>query len=106
MAVEELAASNLVEVLWVEQQRRWQEGEGVIVEFYFALHPRLLADQTSALQMVYNEVLLREAAGDCPRLEEYVRRFPQYRDQLVPLFEVHLALESDALLGALADQPS
>ena len=42
--------------------------------------------------------------ANAPRLEEYVRRFPQYRDQLAPLFEVHRALESDELLGALADQ--
>ena len=36
MAVEETASSDLVELLWVEQQRRWQKGEGVIVESYFA----------------------------------------------------------------------
>ena len=106
MTVEETASADLVELLWVEQQRHWQKGEEVLVESYFALHPRLLADQTSALQMVYNEVLLREAAGERPLLDEYVRRFPQYGDQLAPLFEVHRALESDELLGALADQRS
>ena len=106
MVIEEPASSDLVELLRLEQQRRWQKGEGVIVESYFATHPRLLADETSALQMVYNEVLLREAAGEAPRLEEYVRRFPQYRDQLPALFEVHRALESDELLGALADHGS
>ncbi len=105
MAVEE-PPSELVELLLVEQQRRWQKGQGVIVETYFAIHPKILADETSALQMIYNEVLLREEAGESPRLEEYVRRFPQYRDQLAPLFEVHRALESDELLGALADQRS
>ena len=106
MAVEELASSDLVELLRVEQQRRWQNGEAVTVESYFAIHPRLLADPTSALQMVYNEVLLRETAGECPRFEEYVRRFPQYKVELAPLFEVHRALESDELLSALADQKS
>src|ERR1700722_13289339 len=106
MAVEESASSDLVELLRVEQQRRWQKGEGITVESYFASHPRLLADPTSALQMVYNEVLLREAAGECPRLEEYVRRFPQHKVQLALLFEVHHALESDELLSALADPMS
>jgi eukaryotic-like serine/threonine-protein kinase len=106
MSVEETAAADLVELLWVEQQRHWQKGDRVLVESYFTLYPRLLADQTSALQMVYNEVLLREAAGERPLLDEYVRRFPQYGDQFAPLFEVHRALESDELLGALADQRS
>jgi eukaryotic-like serine/threonine-protein kinase len=106
MAVEQPASSDLVEQLRVEQARRWQKGDAVTVESFFAIHPRLLADLPSALQMVYNEVLLREAAGERPRLEEYVHRFPQYRDQLAPLFEVHRALESDELLGALADQRS
>lgn len=90
MAVEE-PPSELVELLLVEQERRWHKGQGVIVETYFAIHPKILADETSALQMIYNEVLLREEAGESPRLEEYVRRFPQYRDQLAPLFEVHRA---------------
>jgi eukaryotic-like serine/threonine-protein kinase len=106
MAVEESTSSDLVELLRVEQQWRWQKGEGITVESYFASHPRLLADPTSALQMMYNEVLLREAAGECPRLEEYVRRFPQHKVQLALLFEVHHALESDELLSALADPMS
>ncbi len=106
MRVEEPTLPGLVEVLRAEQRRRWQEGERVPVESYFALHPRLLADSTSALQMVYNEVLLRERDGESPEFEEYVRRFPQFACQLAPLFEVHRALESDQLLVALADNAS
>jgi serine/threonine-protein kinase len=54
--------------------------------------------------MLYNEVLLREAAGESPKLDEYVRRFPQFSERLTPLFEVHRALESDQLLGAVDDR--
>ncbi len=104
MAVEEPSLADLVEALRVEQRGNWREGERIVTESYFALHPRLLADLTSALKMVYNEVLLREAEGDGPHLDEYVGRFPQFADQLPPLFEVHRALESDALLEAAANE--
>jgi serine/threonine protein kinase len=103
MAVEEQSLPDLVEMLRAKQRRSWEEGERVDTESYFALYPRLLADPTSALQMVYNEVLLCEEEGAGPRLEDYVRRFPQFTDELPPLFEVHRALESDELLAAPAN---
>jgi serine/threonine-protein kinase len=105
MPVEEPSLPELVESLRLEQQERWQKGDRVAVESYLALHPRLYADQTIVLHLVYNEVLLREAAGERPSLEEYVRRFPQLAGQLSPLFEVHRALESDQLLGVVSTAP-
>jgi tetratricopeptide (TPR) repeat protein/serine/threonine protein kinase len=106
MPVEEPALPDLVEKLRLEQQERWQKGDRVVVESYFPLHPRLHADETGVLHLVYNEVLLREAAGERPQLAEYVRRFPQLAGKLTPLFEVHRAIESDQLLGVVADQSS
>jgi serine/threonine protein kinase/tetratricopeptide (TPR) repeat protein len=105
MPVKEPSLPDLVESLRLAQRERWQKGDRVVVESYLALHPRLRADETSLLHLVYNEVLLREAAGESPSLEEYVRRFPQLAGQLSPLFEVHRALESDQLLGVVVDQP-
>jgi serine/threonine protein kinase len=104
MPIEEPALPDLVEALRLEQQQRWQEGNRVVVESYLTQHPRLRTDQTGVLHLVYNEILLREAAGDNPRLEEYVERFPQLGDQLNPLFEVHRALGSDQLLSIFGDQ--
>jgi serine/threonine protein kinase/formylglycine-generating enzyme required for sulfatase activity len=105
MPVEEPALPDMVELLRLEQQECWRRGDRVIVEAYFARHPKLRADETSVLHLVYNEVLLREAEGERPQLEEYVRRFPQLAGKLSPLFEVHRAIESDQLLGVVADQP-
>ncbi len=104
MVVDDLA--DLVEFLQADQRRRWLEGERPVVESYFALHPRLLAEAALALQLVYNELLLREAEGERPQMEDYVRRFPQFTEQLAPLFEVHQALESDQFLAAVADKVS
>jgi WD40 repeat protein/predicted Ser/Thr protein kinase len=106
MSVEDLSLPELVESLRVEQDESWRMRRPVPVEAFFERHPRLLADPTSSLQLVYNEVLLRQAAGESPRLEEYLRRLPQFADQLPPLFEVHEALESDRFLSAIGERPS
>jgi WD40 repeat protein len=106
MSLEELSLPELVESLSVEQQESRRKGDPVLVETYFERHPRLLADPISALQLVYNEVLLRQSAGETPRLEEYLRRLPQFADQLTPLFEVHHAIESDRLLSAIGERLS
>jgi serine/threonine protein kinase/Flp pilus assembly protein TadD len=105
MPVEEPALPELVELLRLEQRERWQTGDRVLVEAYFTLHPKLRVDQASALHLIYNEVLLREAVGERPALDDYVRRFPELAGQLPPLFEVHRALESDEFLGIVGHQP-
>ena len=38
--------------------------------------PELRADPEAVLDLIYNEIVLREEAGESPRLEEYLRRFP------------------------------
>jgi WD40 repeat protein/predicted Ser/Thr protein kinase len=95
----EPALAELVEALRHEQRARWQAGERVPAEAYLAQHPCLQGGSEYAVELVYHEVLLREALGEAPRREEYVGRFPQLASQLKPLFEVHRALESNTLAG-------
>ncbi len=45
------------------------------------------------LDLIYNEVMLREEDGGRPLLEEYVGRFPQLADALAVQFEVDSALD-------------
>jgi tetratricopeptide (TPR) repeat protein len=84
-----------VESLGIDQRERWQKGERVRVEAYIEGNPALRSDPDGILDLIYNEVVLREEAGDAPRLEEYVERFPQFRAQLRLQFEVHRALEAN-----------
>src|SRR5437016_354537 len=77
---------HLLEDLRAEQRERWLKGDHVVAEAYFDLHPKLLAEPESALELVYSEMMLREEAGQKPQLDEYVRRFPQFAGQLPPLF--------------------
>src|SRR5438270_8698604 len=93
MASEPVPA-DLVEALRGDQRRRWQAGDRVPAETYLQDHPTLRADADGGLELVYNEVVLREERGEAPQVGEYLKRFPEFADRLTPLFEVHRALES------------
>jgi tRNA A-37 threonylcarbamoyl transferase component Bud32 len=77
-------------MLLEEQSHRWRRGERVPVEDYLARQPGLHAD--AVLDLITNEVLLRQEAGEAPRLEEYERRFPHLAEPLRLQFEVESAL--------------
>lgn len=84
---------------WLERQRTdFASGRRRRVEEYLAEEPRLAQNPELLVDLVYAEFRLREEAGEGPLAVEYLRRFPQLREQLAPLFEVHSAmqhLESD-----------
>ena len=46
------------------------------------------------LDLIYNEVVLREEDGESPQLEEYLDRFPGHDDALRAQFDVHLLLRT------------
>jgi tetratricopeptide (TPR) repeat protein len=87
-------------MLRMDQRRRWQQGDRLAVEVYLKQEPALEMDAEAVLELIYNEVVLREEAADPPRLEEYLDRFPAYADQLRIQFEVHRALEGNALTSS------
>jgi eukaryotic-like serine/threonine-protein kinase len=79
----------------LEQHRQcWRDGERLSVEAFLEKVPRPVLDDEMLLDLIYNEVLLREEHGDSPDLDEYLRRFPQFAGDLRSQFEVHRALES------------
>jgi serine/threonine protein kinase/tetratricopeptide (TPR) repeat protein len=79
--------------LCLDQRQRWQHGESVRVEIYLERFPTLRSNPDSLLDLIYNEIVLREESGEQPRLEEYLHRFGQFEPQIRQLFEVHQALE-------------
>ena len=103
---EEPAPTALLERLCTDQGDRWRRGERVRAETYLEQHPALAAEADRAVELVYNEVLLREELGETPQLREYVQRFPQFATQLGRLFEVHGALEPGNLLMSQSTMPS
>jgi serine/threonine protein kinase/WD40 repeat protein len=72
-----------------DQSQRWQEGDAVRVEAYLEQHPELRDDADGLLDLIFNEILLREEQGEVPDPAEYVARFPWLADQLRLHFAVH-----------------
>src|SRR5262245_50860919 len=89
-----------VTLLRAELRRRWQRGDRVQVEAYLDQMPALRADGEAFLDLVYQEILLRQEAGEAPRLEAYLARFPQFAEQLRLLFQVHEGLADSASANA------
>jgi serine/threonine-protein kinase len=80
--------------LLIDQRRRWQQGERILVEEYLRDQPALRAEPETILHLLYHEILLREGQEETPHLDEYVRRFPQLATELHLHFEVHAALQA------------
>jgi WD40 repeat protein len=93
----ERAVRPMAEALCSEQGQQWQRGERVLVEAYLAQHPELQSNIEALLDLIYNEVLLREQTGEAAQLDEYVRRFPHLAGPLKDLFAVHRAVEGRSL---------
>jgi hypothetical protein len=72
--------------LLVEQRQRWQRGDRVSAEALLARLPA--ASVESALDLIYQEFLLREERGEKPEVAEYQQRFPHLAEPLRIQFEV------------------
>src|SRR5437868_37933 len=84
---------SLVELLLI-QRERWERGERVRVEDLLARNPPLRDEPEAVLDLIYNEVVLREERGERPRLRDYLNRFPELAEPLRVQFEVDDALGS------------
>jgi WD40 repeat protein len=104
---EEHNRTQMVKVLCLEQHQQWQAGQRLPVEVYLEQHPFLKADPDCVLELVYNEILLREQCQETPRFAEYQQRFPDLGPRLQDLFAMHSALPSVSDLDSrvLASSP-
>jgi serine/threonine protein kinase/Tfp pilus assembly protein PilF len=87
-----------------DQNRRWLAGERVLAEDYLAGNPALRDDSESLLDLIYNEIRLREESGETPGLEEYRSRFPHLDELLCLQFEVHRAMHDGAVFDAAGQE--
>jgi serine/threonine protein kinase len=87
-----LTPATTAAILRIDQRERWGRGEPVPVEAYLAKHPGIVADPESALDLIFNEYLLRERCGDTPDMEGFLRRFPEFGETLRAQIELHRAV--------------
>ncbi len=67
------------------------------LEDIFRVFPDL--PETDALDLIYQEIVLREERKEVPQLDEYLRRFPQWEAGLRRQFLLHDALADESFLG-------
>jgi WD40 repeat protein len=94
------------ESLLIDQRRRWEQGDRVLVETYLASSPGLRIETEQLLELIEHEIVLREECGETPQLEEYLRRFPDLERDLRLHFEVYSALTRAGPAGPVARQPA
>src|SRR5439155_17269210 len=97
-----LSAPQVAAVLRVDQRERWRTGEHVLAESYLKRHPVVQADPDGAVDLVYNELLLREKKGERPTVEGNLTGFPQYPDELKRQTELPHAVAPDSNPGPSA----
>src|SRR5271166_2980453 len=77
-------------LLCADQLQRWQAGQRVPAEDYLREVPALRDDPELAIDLIFNEFLLRrDVLRESPTLDEYLQRFPQHATALRHQQELH-----------------
>jgi serine/threonine protein kinase len=92
--------------LLADQRERWARGDCVRVEALLQQHPGLAGDTDGLLDLIYNEVFLRERRGETPLRDEYLQRFPDLATALRVQFDVHQAIQAGAAPEDETDLPT
>src|SRR5579871_1243245 len=85
-----------------EQNESWREGRRVRVEELLERCPFSSLDDECLLDLIYNEIRLRDEAGDTPTLAEYQQRFPWLGEALRMQFRVHEAMRPGQVLAEIS----
>jgi tetratricopeptide (TPR) repeat protein/tRNA A-37 threonylcarbamoyl transferase component Bud32 len=91
---------HLLDSLLDRQRQSWLDGQGTAIEDLLK-EPGLEVGNDALLDLVYNEIVVREEQGERLSLEPYVQRFPHLREDLEVHFEIHRAVHA----GLLTDPP-
>jgi hypothetical protein len=89
-----LTADQALALLRYDQQARWRSGDRLPAEAYLQRYRLLQADADAGLLLVYSEFSLRQELGETPALEEYLQRFPLYREGLQQQHALNQALRA------------
>ena len=90
-------AQSVLDTVLDRQKQAWLDGSRPSVEELIS-DSSLPGDPEVLLDLLYNEIVLREELGENPSLEDYVLRYPQLHEDLKIHFEVHCAMRENLLL--------
>jgi hypothetical protein len=89
-----LPPEALALLLRIDQRGRWRAGQRVPAEDYLERYPAVAAVAEHAVDLIFNEFLLREELGEPPSLDDYLARFPVHAETLRRQIELHQAVEA------------
>lgn len=75
-----------------ELQISWSRQQCICVEDLLKKHPALSQNNNAVLDLIYAEVLLCEEKGQVADEADYVRRFPDLKEEIARQFQLHRAL--------------
>lgn len=75
-------------------QLGWSRKQCIQVEDLLKQHPGLSQNNHCVLDLIYAEVLAREANGQSVREADFTRRFPELHEEIARQFQLHRALNS------------
>lgn len=91
----EVSLNELAILVSEDQRRQCLAGRDKNLEGYLADFPQL-AEESTCLDLMYNEIILREERGEVPTPGEYVSRFPDLKDAIERQFQLHQLLNAQA----------
>jgi eukaryotic-like serine/threonine-protein kinase len=93
----QLSIAELVLLLREELKHNWKTGERTRVEDLLAKWPQAKIPEEGILDLIYQEIVVREEMGDQTALEEYQQRFPALETALQRQFALHQMLKNSQL---------
>jgi WD40 repeat protein len=95
MAMPDSSTGPSLLALLLHQRESWSRGERISIEALLKRQPGLRENNDAVLDLIYNEVVLREERGEVPRLTDYLSRFPHLAEPLRLQFEVDAAITAE-----------
>lgn len=86
-----------------EMRRRWRNGERPTAKEFLDHQAELRDCPEAAIDVIYEEFCLRQAADEQNVEQDLLRRFPQWGEPLRVMFDCHRVLQPD---GAAPDYPT
>ncbi len=89
-------SDGLLRDLVADMRRRWRTGERPGADEILARNPDVVGQPENAVRLIYEEICLRQEAGEAGSSLEFLRRFPQWRSQLELVLDCHHLVEDTA----------
>ena len=97
MSTQKLTFSQALE----QQKSSWMAGNPVPIEELLGFIGDSDGEAEDLLMdLIYNEVLVRESIGEQPSVSDYQSRFPKVQHQISRQFQVHNAIEKSSVAGS------